>query len=136
MAATGEDGDGAISGINVTPLVDVMLVLLVIFMVTAPMMQAGVSVDLPNAAGAALPQDETAYVVTVTEDGKTYLNDAPLSADELTQALVALEKEKPGTVVYLRADDDARYGSVVAVMAALKAAGVVRLGMITDPAGG
>jgi biopolymer transport protein TolR len=135
MADTSDDNGGAISAINVTPLVDVMLVLLVIFMVTTPMMQQGVSVDLPTASGAPLPHDESAFVVTVTADGHTFLNDSELDLGALVDELHAIEQEKPGTLVYLRADHDATYGTVVGVMAALKAAGVERLGMMTDPAG-
>jgi biopolymer transport protein TolR len=127
-----EGADGAFSGINVTPLVDVMLVLLVIFMVTAPMMQQGVAVDLPNAAGAALPQEETVLMVSVTVDGQLFLNDTKMELGSLTEKLLAIREEKPGTVVYLRADNDASYGAVVAVMAALKRAGIEKLGMITE----
>jgi biopolymer transport protein TolR len=137
MAGGVDDGaEGAFSGINVTPLVDVMLVLLVIFMVTAPMMQQGVAVDLPNAAGAALPQSESAFVVSVTVDGQLYLNDTQLALDALTERLLAIREEKPGLVVYLRADNDSSYGTVVAVMAALKQAGIDKLGMITETGGG
>ena len=135
MGADIDDSGGAISGINVTPLVDVMLVLLVIFMVTTPMMQQGVTVDLPTASGAALPPDEKAIIVSVTVDGHTFLNDDEFSLDDITAKLQAIEQETPGTLVYLRADHDASYGTVVGVMAALKAAGVERLGMMTDPAG-
>ena len=104
MAGNVDDGaDGAFSGINVTPLVDVMLVLLVIFMVTAPMMQQGVAVDLPNATGAALPQEDTALVVSVTVDGNLYLNDTKMDLGALTERLLAIREEKPATVVYLRA---------------------------------
>ena len=131
-----DGGEGAFSGINVTPLVDVMLVLLVIFMVTAPMMQQGVAVDLPNASGAALPQSESAFVVSVTVDGKLFLNDTELGLDKLTERLLAIREEKPGLVVYLRADNDSSYGNVVSVMAALKQAGIEKLGMITETGGG
>ena len=127
-----EGADGAFSGINVTPLVDVMLVLLVIFMVTAPMMQQGVAVDLPNAAGAALPQEETVLMVSVTVDGQLFLNDTKMELGSLTEKLLAIREEKPATVVYLRADNDASYGAVVSVMAALKRAGIHKLGMITE----
>ena len=137
MAGSLGDGNGgAISGINVTPLVDVMLVLLVIFMVTAPMIQQGVSVELPVATGAPLPVDEeSAIVVSVTRDGELYLNDTEMNVADLTQRLVAISAEKPRTVIYLRADHQARYGAVVGVIAALKAAGISQLGMITEPAG-
>jgi biopolymer transport protein TolR len=119
----------------VTPLVDVMLVLLVIFMVTAPMMQQGVAVDLPNAAGAALPQEDATFVVSVTVDGQLYLNDTKYDLATLTERLLAIREEKPAMVVYLRADNDSSYGNVVAVMAALKRAGVDKLGMITETGG-
>jgi len=132
----GDEGvEGAFSGINVTPLVDVMLVLLVIFMVTAPMMQQGVAVDLPNATGAALPQEDATFVVTVTVDGQLYLNDTKQDLATLTERLLAIREEKPGLVVYLRADNDSSYGNVVSVMAALKRAGIEKLGMITETGG-
>src|SRR5512139_1793073 len=135
MGGGDEGADGAFSGINVTPLVDVMLVLLVIFMVTAPMMQQGVAVDLPNATGAALPQEDATFVVSVTVDGQLYLNDTKHDLASLTQRLLAIREEKPGMVVYLRADNDSSYGNVVAVMAALKRAGIEKLGMITETGG-
>jgi len=135
MGGGDEGADGAFSGINVTPLVDVMLVLLVIFMVTAPMMQQGVAVDLPNAAGAALPQEDATFVVTVTVDGQLYLNDTKHDLATLTERLLAIREEKPAMVVYLRADNDSSYGNVVSVMAALKRAGVDKLGMITETGG-
>lgn len=128
-----DSGGGAISGINVTPLVDVMLVLLVIFMVTAPMIEQGVTVALPNAQGTAVASEQSPLVVSVTADGQTYLNDSSMDVHELTVKLVAINKEKPGAAVYLRADRDASYGTVVEVIAALKAAGIEQLGMITEP---
>jgi len=134
MAGGLDDGDGgAISGINVTPLVDVMLVLLVIFMVTAPMIQQGVNVNLPNAAGTQVASEELALVVSVTVDGQVYLNDTQYELAALTDKLVAIAAEKPNHIIYLRADTDASYGTVVGVIAALKSAGIEKLGMITEP---
>lgn len=130
---TQDAGDGAISGINVTPLVDVMLVLLVIFMVAAPIIQQGVNVDLPQASGAAIPGDEVALVVSVTKDGSVYLNDSRVQRKDLGPKLHAIMKEKPREIVYLRADDNAAYGTVVKVIASVKAAGIEKLGMITRP---
>ena len=135
MGGGDEGADGAFSGINVTPLVDVMLVLLVIFMVTAPMMQQVVAVDLPHAAGAALPQEDATFVVSVTVDGQLYLNDTKHDLASLTERLLAIREEKPAMVVYLRADNDSSYGNVVSVMAALKRAGIEKLGMITETGG-
>jgi biopolymer transport protein TolR len=134
MAASGGDIDGtSISGINVTPLVDVMLVLLVIFMVAAPIIQQGVNVELPRTSGAALEGEDVALVVSVTRDGKVYLNDNVIAREALTEKLVAVMKEKPQQVVYLRADDQAAYGSVVKVISTIKGAGIEKLGMITEP---
>lgn len=128
-----EQESGLISGINVTPLVDVMLVLLVIFMITSPMIQQGVAVDLPRASTAPLDAEESSLVVSVTSDGTVYLNDNPVELSVLGQRLSAVMKERPLQVVYLRADRAVSYGEVVLVVAAVKAAGVERLGMITEP---
>ena len=134
MAGGLDDGDGgAISGINVTPLVDVMLVLLVIFMVTAPMIQQGVNVNLPKAGGTQLASEEMSLVVSVTVDGLVYLNDTQYELATLTDKLLAIAREKPNHIIYLRADHDASYGTVVGVIAALKSAGIEKLGMITEP---
>ncbi len=131
--AFGGPSNESLSQINVTPLVDVMLVLLVIFMVTAPILHQGVSVDLPNARGGAFTGDETQLVVSVTDGGDVFLNDTKMSAAELTEKLSAIVRERPDRQVFLRADTDVRYGVVVAVMSALREAGVVRLGMVTKP---
>lgn len=133
MAETGGETSEQISGINVTPLVDVMLVLLVIFMVTAPMMQQGIPVDLPRAAAAPVEAKAAPLVVSVTREGKIYLNDNAIEAEALGKKLSAIVAESPAQVVYLRADHASSYGAVVAVVAAVKAAGVERLGMITEP---
>jgi len=98
-------------------------------------MQQGVAVDLPNATGAALPQEDATFVVSVTVDGQLYLNDTKYDLATLTERLLAIREEKPAMVVYLRADNDSSYGNVVSVMAALKRAGVDKLGMITETGG-
>ncbi len=125
-----------VSQINVTPLVDVMLVLLVIFMVTAPIIQQGVEVSLPKVSAAALPGKEQQFVVSITRDGDIYLNDTRLSADELSDKLAAISKERPDRQVFIRADEEVAYGKVIATMAAIKQAGIENVGMVTQtPAG-
>ena len=125
---------GFVAEINVTPLVDVMLVLLIIFMVTAPMMTQGLEVDLPATTAKALRQQEKPIVVTISEQGKVQLRGVEVNASFLVQQLSALpdaEKEQP---VYLRADKNVPYGLVVATMADIRSAGFKKLGMITVPA--
>jgi biopolymer transport protein TolR len=125
------------SQINVTPLVDVMLVLLVIFMVTAPILQQGVEVSLPKVKAAALPGKEQQFVVSITRDGDLYLNDRKLDADELTDKLAAISRERPDREVFVRADERVAYGEVIRTMAAIKAAGIENVGLITEtPLGG
>src|ERR1051326_4527965 len=124
---------GSISQINVTPLVDVMLVLLVIFMVTAPIIQQGVAVDLPKTRAAPLNAQEEPLVVGVAQNGTIYLNDNAIPLEELRAKLVAIAPAKPDHQVLLRADRNVPYGDVVRVIAAVKEAGVSRLGMVTEP---
>lgn len=122
-----------IAQINVTPLVDVMLVLLVIFMVTAPIIQQGVQVNLPQAKAGAIPGTEELLVVTINKNGKVYLNDNPLTLSELGDKLRAIRKLQADKQVYLRADQDVRYGLVMKAVAEIKQAGIERLGMVTRP---
>lgn len=125
--------DATISQINVTPLVDVMLVLLVIFMVTAPIIQQGVQVNLPQAKAGAIPGTEELLVVTIAKNGRVYLNDNPMSTGELGNKLRAIRKLQADKQVYLRADQDVRYGLVMKTIAEIKQAGIERLGMVTRP---
>ena len=122
-----------IAQINVTPLVDVMLVLLVIFMVTAPIIQQGVQVNLPQAKAGAIPGTEELLVVTIAKSGKVYLNDNPMTLAELGNKLRAIRKLQADKQVYLRADQDVRYGLVMKAVAEIKQAGIERLGMVTRP---
>jgi len=125
---------GIMAEINVTPLVDVMLVLLVIFMVTAPMMQQGVQVNLPKANTKAMtPQDE-AVVVSVDKSGKVFINKDEIPAADLRNRLTAMFASREKKEVFLKADAGVPYGEVVKAMADIKGAGIERLGMVTEPA--
>ena len=133
MDASSQRDSGTISQINVTPLVDVMLVLLVIFMVTAPIIQQGVEVNLPEARSSAIEGSEEHLVVSIAKNGKIYLNDNAVSLAELGVKLRAIKKLQADKQVYLRADQDVRYGLVVKTIAEIKQAGIERLGMVTRP---
>lgn len=122
-----------VSDINVTPLVDVMLVLLIIFMVTAPMMTQGLDVDLPETTSKALRQEEEPQVFTIDKDGKISLNKNEIPAAMVTQELSKLPDEMKEQPIYLKADKDVAYGKVVQLMADIKAAGFDKLGMVTQP---
>ena len=133
MDASSQRNGATIAQINVTPLVDVMLVLLVIFMVTAPIIQQGVQVNLPAARSNAIPGTEEHLVVTVAKNGRIYLNDNVMTSGELGAKLRAIVKSQPNKQVYLRADQDVRYGLVMQTIAEIKQAGIERLGMVTRP---
>jgi biopolymer transport protein TolR len=119
-----------LSEINVTPFVDVMLVLLVIFMVTAPLLQQGIDVNLPKAKGKDLPPEERITLV-IKKGGIIYMNDNPVSLSQMGHKLQAISKLNPN--VFLKADKDVPYGFVVEVMGEIKEAGIEKLGMITEP---
>ncbi len=119
-----------LSEINVTPFVDVMLVLLVIFMVTAPLLQQGIDVNLPKAKGKDLPPEER-ITLTVKKGGVIYMNDNPVSLPEMRDKLEAVSKLNPN--VFLKADKEVPYGFVVEIMGEIKDAGIEKLGMITEP---
>ena len=121
-----------VSQINVTPLVDVMLVLLVIFMVTAPMIQQGVEVSVPRVKASALPGKEEQFVVSITRNEEVYLNDTRLGLDQLTEKLQAIAAVRPDREVFVRADEQVPYGAVIKTMAAIKAAGIENVGMVTE----
>ena len=128
----GQQRGALASQINVTPLVDVMLVLLIIFMVTAPIIQQGVQVTLPKAKAAALPGKEEQFVVSITRGNEIYLNDARMTAEELAKKLAAIAAERPDREVFVRADEQVPYGEVIKTMAAIKAAGIENVGMVTE----
>jgi len=118
--------------INVTPLVDVVLVLLIIFMVTAPMMQRGVDVQLPKIESAA-GQEEQRIIVTIDRASRVYLNQTSMPLNELEQHLSTVASAYRDPFVYLRADQAVPYGSVMAVMDRIKKAGIERVGLVTEP---
>ena len=122
-----------ISQINVTPLVDVMLVLLVIFMVTAPIIQQGVQVNLPQAQAGAIASDEQPLVVSIAPNGRVYLNDNLIALSDLGKKLRAVRQINQDKEVYLRADQSVRYGVVMKAVEEIKQAGIVKLGMVTRP---
>jgi len=123
------------SQINVTPFVDVMLVLLVIFMITAPMMQQGMQVNLPKTEAKAMDVKDEPVIVTVDKSGRAFLDKVEIPQGQLKTKLTALFATKTKKEVFLKADRDVPYGDVIRTMAEIKGAGVERLGMLTEPAG-
>lgn len=131
--AFGNRNSHLMSDINVTPLVDVMLVLLIIFMVTAPMMTQGVDVSLPEAASRSLPSEDEQLIVTINKENEIYIDKHPVTLDYLQTELKKKLEGRENRQVYLRADKEIPYGFVVGVMSQIKEAGVEKLGMITVP---
>jgi biopolymer transport protein TolR len=133
MTGGGNNGQ-LMSDINVTPLVDVMLVLLIIFMVTAPMMMQGVDVSLPEATAEPLESEKEHLIITVDTENKVFINDFQVSVDGLGEKLKKILEGRSDREVFLKADKNISYGTVVQVMAEVKGAGVEKLGMVTEPA--
>lgn len=123
---------GAISEINVTPLVDVMLVLLIIFMVAAPMMTVGVPVDLPQTSANALNSDTQPITISVNADGVIHLQETPIQAAEVADKLRAISTTGYNERIFVRADSVAAYGIVADVMARIQAAGFKNIGLVTQ----
>jgi biopolymer transport protein ExbD/biopolymer transport protein TolR len=126
---------GAVSDINVTPLVDVMLVLLIIFMVITPMLQKGVSVDLARVRNPRLMHDadkEDATVLAITRDGKVYLGADTIAMDRITAKVKDRVADKLDKTVYVKSDARAKYGDVVSVVDAVRAAGVDAIGLLAE----
>jgi len=135
MAFDDDGGGGTISQINVTPLVDVMLVLLVIFMVTAPILQQGVQLELPKETIAPLEgTNEEQLVVSITQDGKIFLGAGnEISAKDLGTKLSAIIAERQDKQVYLKADRRVEYGAVMSVMGSLRRNNINEIGLVTEP---
>ncbi len=121
------------SEINVTPMVDVMLVLLIIFMVTAPLIQQGVKVNLPQAKAAPIEAKEKKIVISIDRDRHVYIGEAEVPIEQLEEKLKTNSKAQSDKEIYLNADTDIKYGTVILVMAAAQRAGIPNVGMITDP---
>jgi biopolymer transport protein TolR len=124
----------ALAEINVTPFVDVVLVLLVIFLITAPMMLGGIDVRVPKTQARNI-QPEERMVLTVTRDRGVYLENQPITLDRLAKVLSGMVKRNPKSSVFLKADEAVAYGTVMKVMDVIKKAGVDRVGMVTEPVG-
>lgn len=119
--------------INVTPFVDVMLVLLIVFMVAAPLLTVGVEVDLPDTEAPAITTSEEPLTITVRADGQIFLQETEVGLDELVPRLQAIAGTGSQARIYIRADESADYGAVMQVMARISAAGYGDLGLVTDP---
>jgi biopolymer transport protein TolR len=122
----------AMAEINVTPFVDVMLVLLIVFMVTAPLLTVGVPVDLPKTRAPALGQDREPLSVTIKRDGTIFLQKEPIPENQLVDRLMAVAANGYNQRIFVRGDTQANYGKVMEVMGLLAAAGFTHIGLVTD----
>jgi biopolymer transport protein ExbD len=130
----GGEGGGVKSEINVTPLVDVMLVLLIIMMIVAPLLQQGVPLTLPQAANTAeKPETQDQTVVAITADKRYFINSQQVAPDRLASRVVEVLETQAQKIVIIKADVDAEYGAVMEAMDTLRAAGIEDMGLITDP---
>ncbi len=126
-------GRVSLSEINVTPLVDVMLVLLIVFMVSAPLLQQGVEVNLPKADAGNLARSEEPVMLTIRRDSSLDLDQKPISFASLPDRLASLSRARPDLQILVQADQSIPYGEVARVMAALKKANIHRVGLVTAP---
>ena len=124
----------ALAEINVTPFVDVVLVLLIIFLITAPMLLGGIDVRVPKTATRNI-QPEERLILTITRDRGLFLDSQPISLDRLSKVLSGMVRRNPRAAVFLKADEAVAYGTVMKVMDVIKKAGVDRVGMVTEPIG-
>ncbi len=131
--SSGGDNRSMMSEINVTPLVDVMLVLLIIFMVTAPMMMQGMDVDLPKVDTSAMRTEGERVVLTMNAQGDVFIDEFKVPLEDLGIKVKHIMEVKNTTEVYLRADQNIPYGQVAKIMGAVRAAGITTLGLVTEP---
>ena len=132
---TGAPGDEeeVLSDINITPLVDVMLVLLIIFMITAPMLQQGIEVALPKAEAPTLPNKATEPIIlTINRDGLIYVKNQPIHPTKLVEVLTPMLRGRSDETVFLKGDRDVPYGRVIEVLDVLHEGGIVKIGMVTQ----
>ncbi|ESQ87122.1 biopolymer transporter ExbD [Asticcacaulis sp. AC460] len=125
----------ALSEINVTPMVDVMLVLLIIFMISAPLLNSGIDINLPKTEAAALKEETDPVTVSVDRAGQIYVNDKPVSYDALAPRLLAITGNETERPVYVRGDGDTNWGVVAQVMGKLSSSGFTKISIVTDPMG-
>jgi biopolymer transport protein ExbD len=132
MAIVAQEDDTELSDINITPLVDVMLVLLVAFVITIPVLTNAIHVNLPKTVVTTPPDEQKTITVTVDGDGKVFLNNAEVSRADLERQLQALKSTNPDLSLHLRADERVPYGPVAKVMASIEHAGIARVAILTD----
>jgi len=128
-----ESGHSLISDINVTPLVDVMLVLLIIFMVTAPMMTHGIKVDLPETESKSIKAEEDPLILSITREKEIFIENHKVELDDLGDKLGKIFANRAAKEILLQADKSVSYGFVITVMSRVKEAGITKVGMITEP---
>ncbi len=125
-------GKGLVGEINVTPFVDVVLVLLVIFMITAPMLQTGIQVDLPKATLDPIPSDSKPTIVTIDRDGRIYVGKTEFLDSEIATKLVPLLQRNKGKTIYLRADEKLPYGKVTGLISVMHNHGIGKVSLVTE----
>ncbi len=133
QVGTPHDEESVLSEINITPLVDVMLVLLIIFMITAPMLHQGIEVALPKSEAQVLPtRIEDPLVLSINRDGLVYVRDKPVHPTKLVEVLTPMLRGRADQIVFLKGDRDVAYGRVVEVLDTLRRGGIVQVGMVTE----